>query len=387
MSFTKINAKIVFSLFILVILTLFVVYFGNNEKHSNNSIGNISNDSKDTNRQFRDSTPEKTNNTSFGGTVIVYPGDSIQEKINNASLYSTILVYPGLYKENLVVNKSLAIIAKQDKLNNTVIQAADPEKDVFHVTADNVTISGFNITGSQSKAGIYYIGSYGDIEGNLLVYNEYGAFLNNSQSITIMKNIAFQNGFGVYLESSGENILENNDANNSSHYGIYLDNSSENKLNSNTAYLNGGYAVYLKNSNNNWLISNNISNLDIMVDRNGIDLENSSNNKLMSNYVSDSWEGINLTKSSGNKLNKNIISHNYFSVKLENSNDNELLNNTIELHPYTFSITLWNSQNNTFKSNNKEIKIEYTSNSRNNTFEGEQYTDNGQGTGGVFRVR
>jgi nitrous oxidase accessory protein len=46
-------------------------------------------------------------------------------------------------------------MSKPGKSTETVIQATYPEQDVFQVIADNVTISGFHLTGAKSsKAGI-----------------------------------------------------------------------------------------------------------------------------------------------------------------------------------------------------------------------------------------
>lgn len=395
MPLTKINTKIVFLLFVFAISTIFIFYSENNGRYPDNIPSNLSNNSTNANVHSGDLIQKKVSNARPGDTVIVYPGDSIQQKINNVNSCDTILVYPGLYKENLVVDKPLSIVSKQGKSADTVIQAANPEKDVFHITANNVTISGFNITGSRSKAGIYYTGSNSSITGNTLVYNKYGAFLKSSSDIVIRNNTVFQNEFGIYLRNSSKNTLENNEANDSSHYGIFIENSTENELDFNIVNSNSMYAVCLKNSNNNWLKNNNISNNELKVDVNGINLENSNSNKLISNYISNSWKGVNLTNSSDNELGKNRVSHNYFSISLQNSNGNKLLNNTIEMHPYTFSITLGNSQNNIIKGNtvglnketadmNKEIKVFYNPDSRNNTIEGELYTDHGRGTG-VFR--
>ncbi|MPM90963.1 hypothetical protein SDC9_138086 [bioreactor metagenome] len=356
---------------------MFIFYSENSEKLSDNFHDNLINKSMDAN---------------------VYPGDSIQNAINNVSSGGTVIVYPGLYKENLFVDKPLVIMSKEGTPANTVVQAADPEKDVFNVTADKVTISGFNITGAQSNAGIYYSGSDGNISGNKLDYNKYGILLKNSKNITIRNNTAFYNVFGIYLSYSGENVLENNKANNCSHCGIYVENSTENELIFNVANSNYKYAMYLKSSNNNWLKNNNISNLDVVVDKDGIKLEDSDNNRLINNDISNNWKGVNLSNSSDNELNKNRVSANYFSVLLLNSNNNKLLDNVIELNKYDFSISLGSSQNNILNGNtvglnketagfNKEIKIFYSHDSTNNTLEGVLYTDNGKGTGGIFRVK
>jgi parallel beta-helix repeat protein len=268
------------------------------------------------------------NNPYNSANIIVYSGDSIQQAINDAKSGGTIIVYPGLYKENLILDKSLVIISKEGKSMNTVIEAKDPEKDVFHVTADNVTIKGFNITGAQSNCGIYYGGSYGNIANNTLIYNKYGILLKKSLLI---------------------------------------------------------------DSKNTTIENNSISNGEIKVNVNGIYLKDSDNNKLINNNISNNWRGIYLIGSSNNELNKNMVSSNYFSIDLLNSNNNRLLNNLINLNAYTFSVTLGNSHYNILKGNkagsDADIKVFYTPNSKNNTLEGEQYSVNEQHTGGVLRVK
>lgn len=289
-------------------------------------------------------------NSYNSANITVYSGDSIQQAINNAKSGDTIVVSPGLYKENLILDKSLVIISKEGKSANTIIEAEDPKKDVFHVTADTVTIKGFNITGAQSNCGICYRGSYGNIANNTLIYNKYGillkkSLLSDSKNITIENNILSDNENGIYLQDTHDNCLENN----------------------------------------------NISNDEIEVNINGIYLEDSDNNNLVNNNISNSWRGIYLIGSSKNKLNKNIVSSNYFSIDLLNSNNNRLLNNLINLNAYTFSITLGNSHYNILKDNkagsDADIKVFYTPDSKNNSLEGEQYSVNEQHTGGVLRVK
>ncbi|HOW13474.1 NosD domain-containing protein [Methanosarcina sp.] len=280
--------------------------------------------------------------------VYVRPGDSIQQAINNTSSGGTVIIYPGLYKDNLVVDKPLVIISKPEETTDTIIQAADPEKDIFYVLADNVTISGFNITETE-RVGIHCSGSYSNITGNKLSYNKYG----------------------VYLEDSNRNILEKNEV------------------------INNSLGICLKSSNDNQLKNNKVSGVGIFVgyhnEAEGISLENSDNNKLTGNAVSNLWDGVNLTESSNNELNNNSILHNYFSLTLINSNNNKVLNNTIVKRGYSYSVVLANSQNNTLQGNtgglNTEVKIFYNFDSTNNTLEGEQYTVNEQGTGGVYRVK
>jgi nitrous oxidase accessory protein len=168
MPLSQINKKLILVLFLVfVISALYIFYPHNKEKYSDTFFGN-------------------NNNSSITN---VYPGDSIQSAINNISSGGTVIVSSGLYKENLVIDKPLSIISKPGETNNTIVQAADPEEDIFHITANNVTVSGFNITGSQDKSGIYCSGSDSNITGNKLSYNMYGAYINNSTSASIPKYV------------------------------------------------------------------------------------------------------------------------------------------------------------------------------------------------------
>lgn len=336
MPIKKINTKIIFLLLVFVVVLLYIfntpdnrnkpdVFFDNlsNNSISNDSISNFLNNISDDSINFH-----------------VHPGDSIQQAINNSSSGDIIAIYPGLYKENLVVDKSLTIMSKLGESAETVIEAANPEKDIFHVTADNVTISGFNVGGAKSKAGIYYTGSDGIIAGNKLISNQYGVLLKEAKNITIENNNASQNGCGIYLSNSSRNTLKNNEA-------------SYNWL---EEFMNGDKEG-----------------------RNGIFLANSNNNKLTGNNVSNNWDGIRLSNSSNNELRKNIVTDDYFCISLEDSNNNKLLDNTVKSIGYTYGITLAKSQNNTLQGNSagfmNKIKVWSDLESRNNTLEGEQDTE------------
>jgi parallel beta-helix repeat protein len=370
MSFSKINIKLtLFILLIFVASILYIFYTKDSGTYPERSLDNISNNSRNSDLYSGDSiqkSPDKVSNDTIYAEV--YPGDSVQGAINNVISGGTVIIYPGLYRENLVVNKPLVIMSKYAGLYKeslvvdkpqkvirseerestyAVIQAADPEKDIFNVTADNVTISGFNITGTK-RAGIHCSGSNGNITENKLISNEYG----------------------IYFSDSNKNTLENNEV------------------------INNSIGIYLKNSSDNWLKNNDISGVGIFVgfhnEAVGICLENSDSNKLTDNVVSKLWDGVNLTESSNNELNNNSILDNYFSLTLINSNNNKVLNNTIVKRGYSFSVVLANSQNNTLQGNigdlNTEITVYYSFDSKNNSLEGDQYTDKEKGDGGIIKV-
>lgn len=70
----------------------------------------------------------------------VYKGQSIQAAINAANENDTIIVHEGTYQENLIVNKSLTLqngsLPVIDGMGGTAI----------NITAENVTVDGFNVT-------------------------------------------------------------------------------------------------------------------------------------------------------------------------------------------------------------------------------------------------
>jgi nitrous oxidase accessory protein NosD len=91
-----------------------------------------------------------------GQSVIIVPQDygTIQQAINNAGAGDTIQVWAGTYTENIIVFKRLSIIG--NGTTNTIIDGSI-SGDVVRISANNVIIQGFTITGSgivSTNAGI-----------------------------------------------------------------------------------------------------------------------------------------------------------------------------------------------------------------------------------------
>ena len=234
---------------------------------------------------------------------------SIQAGIDNATTTDgdTIIVYPGIYTENVDVNKELTIISQSGNPDDTIVQAPFPPNDhVFNVTRDNVTISGFNLTGAtgSSKAGIFLDGVQNNtISDNELSNNDFGILLSFSSNNNLSNNTANSNNNygGIVLDWSSNNNLSNNTANSNNYLGIYLYFSSNNNLTSNTASDNTQYGIVLWSSNN--ILSNNTANSN---NNFGIYLYSSSNNNLTSNTASDNTQyGIALWSSSNNLIYNN----------------------------------------------------------------------------------
>jgi parallel beta-helix repeat protein len=338
-----------------------------------------------------DSLPLKESNSTVitvsNGTDHAADFSSIQAAVDNSYPGDTIIVYPGVYVENIEIDvEDLAVISASGIPSDTIIQAASSSDDVFSITADGVGVNGFCINGSISfpYSGIHlYEVEDCHIENNeLFVFQE--AFKDSSGNYTLQagNNSKLNPGFGIRLDLSGNNTLDNNTIsycnacillNNSgenallknrvsnSSYGVWVNSSTGNVLDNNTA-LDNKIGIYLKASSKNSVVSSMaINNSDSCINlwnssentlKNNIAsnssnvciiLHNSSGNELSSNTASYSSYGIWLAYSSNNNsLNGNRALYNNVGIYLKASNEDTLENNTA-LNNSKYGICLWDS--------------------------------------------
>ncbi|HKZ93706.1 MAG TPA: S8 family serine peptidase [Candidatus Bathyarchaeia archaeon] len=138
-----------------------------------------------------------------------YP--TIQAAISAANQGDTVLVSSGTYVENVGVSKPLSVIGQ----NNPLIQGR------IGITASNVVVSGFNITGGL--VGIHASGYSNVTISNNNIYNvEVGVSLPSSSSNRILNNNISGAGWsGIYLYRSTRNAVLNNTIKNSG-YGVWI---------------------------------------------------------------------------------------------------------------------------------------------------------------------
>ena len=221
--------------------------------------------------------------------IHVQPGQSIQEAINNASAGYTIFVEKGVYTENVVVNKSIALIGEDVDL--TVIDGKGTG-NVIRVNVSYVTIHGFTIRNSgtgQDDSGIYVDHSIGSnisgnkilsttsngislyyssdnlISSNVISSSYYsGVALSASSNNVIEYNILFSNRDGVSFLLSGGNIVSDNIVY-SNYNGFYLTSSSSKNVisgNNISASLNVGIYCVSDSANNTFYHNNMINNIN-----------------------------------------------------------------------------------------------------------------------------
>ena len=329
----------------------------------------------------------------------------IQWAVDNATDGDTIIVRDGTYVENVKINKRLTIRSENGPAN-CVVQAADPQWNVFEVTADYVNITGFTVTGAYRRwnAGIFLDDSdYCNISDNNIMNNDYGIrFYSFSNNNTIINNnitnniylyssnnniIANNNIKEVYLEYSfNNNIINNNVTDSISHfssdYNIIRDNnvnyirlySSNNSIVQDNNVGNSYQGILIQYSSNNSIIGNNVSNCGC-----GIDLSSSSNNIITGNNVfSNNNQGIYID-SNNNTITNNKVNDNERGIWLSYSSDNTLTNNTIINNTY-YGISFSNCNENIIEYNiinlnGKGIDISSSNNTNiiNNGFANNKY--------------
>ena len=202
-----------------------------------------------------------------------------RRRLDSAVAGDTVVIREGEYRESVVINKPLTV--RGDTTSGTVVvvaaTASEPVITVKGVTA--VTISGITVSGS-GIAGLYIVDSS---EVKLLnttaTGNRYGIHLERSNGNTIQDNSAELNEYGIYLTKSSDNVIEGNRADNNSDKGIILIDSNRNSLTGNSA---------------------------------------------TANY----WDGINLYDSHRNSIRDNKLWKNTFPMVIISSEDNEITDNS-----------------------------------------------------------
>jgi parallel beta-helix repeat protein len=278
-------------------------------------------------------------NFSPSGSIIRVPEDypTIQEAIDAAAPRDIVFVRNGIYNEDIRIYKPILLIGESRE--NTVIIGSGVG-DVIDVSSDGVKISGFTVKGS----GVKYISPF---EGG-----DAGIKLNGVTNCSLSNIVITKNSIGIFLNSSSNNIIENNEVYLNSMDGIYLRLSNGNVIRGNNCTLNGGHGgIYLNPSSNNNLIENNVcnSNLD-----HGIKLQSNSNNNVVKNNTClyNNNVGIFLLNVYHNKIVKNNCSFNgQPGIFLRLSEDNLIANNTCSFNRESGIQLDFGNYNNTVKDN------------------------------------
>jgi len=196
-----------------------------------------------------------------------HPYQTITEAMNLANEGDTIYVFSGTYNESLTINKRLSLIGGIDDRQSIISRDAEL-KYMVDITADFVTIENFVI---QDK------GRH--------ITSQYGALVHvTANNVVLQKNnISSCDLWGIYLDSSDDNMISGN-------------------------LINDTKGVFVSSSNNNVFSSNNISNSSDA----GINLRSSNRNILYQNRFTTSTFGIYGRDCSNTNITLNTITKNVF---------------------------------------------------------------------------
>ena len=293
----------------------------------------------------------------------------IQDAINNASDGDRIIVHSGVYYENVVVDKSVTL-----KGTGQPVVDARRKGSAITLTADGITLQGFNATNSGSSwsdAGIKVTSNNNTITGSNPSNNR-GIYLSYSSNNTITGN----NVSSIYLGNSSNNSITGNNVGSINLYfssdntitgnvfvndGLSVYSSYQNTVEDNT--VNGKPLVYLEdlldykvedagqvilvNCNNITIENLELCNTDV-----GIELWRTENSKISNNTVRKNWGGICLYSSSNNNtITGNNVRNNKKGIDLDNSCNNSITGNNLYNNDWG-GIYLDNSCNNSITGNN-----------------------------------
>lgn len=198
----------------------------------------------------------------------------IHDAVNVACAGDTIIVKDGTYAEDVRVNKSLTI-QSENGTDKTIVESPGLK---FNITADEVEIVGFTITGVESL-------------------DNAGIKLHNVSGCEITDNNIINNYKSVALISSSNNRFVNNTLIGGADgygWGVILISSSNNYIINNTIAGNK-YGLALHCSHHNFICFNDFANsLDVPLSRNNYwnspyKVKYIYKNKEIENYVGNHW--------------------------------------------------------------------------------------------------
>jgi parallel beta-helix repeat protein len=186
---------------------------------------------------------DTTGDGSFGN-----PWGTIQGAIDNVGVHTgdTIIVAGGTYPETVNVTESVKIKAQSGE---TATVTPDSGNDGFYITADDVIVEGFTVTGA-------YTGIYLDSVSGCTINGSIGvsiALMFANTCIIQGNTCSDDTTYRIFVYYSEGNLLLNNTCHGD--YAIYLEDSARNNISGNTCEY-GDYGIYLLRSIDNVFVAN-----------------------------------------------------------------------------------------------------------------------------------
>ncbi len=276
---------------------------------------------------------------SYSNEIVVKKGESIQEAIERAKEGDIIIIDEGVYRENLIVDKSISLIGK----GNVTIDGCG--KTSLIIDADGVKVSNIKLTNSSSEIVRIngrsvishceiYGGKYGVIASNATVKNvtihECGGGIYAIQNCIIEKSTIYKCGLGIELHGN-ENLIEGCTIHTCG-VGVYIEGSSDNLILNNSIYRNNNNegCIFLLNSKHNIIEGNNIGYGAF-----GIRMVGSNESIIVSNKIFRSRYGIKMERCNKNEIEGNRLHGLRFGITLEKCREIEIHYNDVQAYMYS----------------------------------------------------
>ena len=279
--------------------------------------------------------------------LTVHPGQSIGAAIAQARPGDEVRVERGLYRENLLIDKSLTL-----KGIDRPTLSGGLKGDTVRITAEDVTIDGLIVRDSgdslvEQNAGIYIRpGANRAIVRNCdLTYNLFGLWIESVRDVQVLNNVitgkrdyrSASRGNGIELyHTEGAQIVGNNIS--FVRDGIYVDVSNHALFRNNRIH-NARYGTHYMNSNDNVWEGN-----DSYHNRGGLALMMARNQVVRNNRAwGNSDHGIMLRTLQDSVIEGNIVVGNargffIYDAEYNTIRNNLVMDNTIGVHLWAGSL-------------------------------------------------
>ena len=263
---------------------------------------------------------------------------TIQEAISSfaTDIGDTIFVKAGVYYENLVINKGITLMGEDRETTiidggnlGTAVSIAGSYESYPGITY----VTGVNVTGFTIRNG-----NFPSVVANISVPSlASGITLNLAHNCSIVGNNIVGNGVGVFLNSSGSNLLrDNNIENNAFNFGVEGDSLFEyfNDVDSSNT-VDGKPICYLVNKHSSVVPSDagyvalvnctdiTVQNMQLTNNYNGLLIAYTQNSTITDNTLTNNWEGLKLVHSSGNVFSGNNLHGNEYNFVLNGKSAND----------------------------------------------------------------
>jgi parallel beta-helix repeat protein len=313
-------------------------------------------------------------NQSFSVNILegaIVPDDysTIQAAINGVNSGDSILVRSGAYHENVIVNKTVALVG--ENRGNTVIDGGGTGYVVGIKGVNNVTLSNFTIQNGQT--GVYagdWGASVGSSRGNIIQNtirnnSDNGVFIGMDR-YCVYNNDIEDNGIGlsIYAQGTVNGTIRGNDIKNSSRYNLEINSTVYDQLDMDTSNLVDSKPVYYwirhlggtvpSNAGQVTLVNcSDVTVQGLVLSKNFVNVEflAAVNCTLLNSNSSAADVGVLLVDSKLCKLNNNTLTDCRISLQARESANNSVTENYFFANGFC-AVDFDNSANNSFYHNN-----------------------------------